>query len=294
MVRESSGRVVPYFLIAFGLNWLIWGAMLWYQHAGPVIPQVALMLSVWGPLVAAISLTWRDEGFAGVRRLLARGLRWRVRWYWYAIVVVAYPLLVSGVAAGVVEGITFGGVPMQIDLSLHLLLGTLFVGALVLLFEEYGWRGYALPRLQARLGAWRASPLIGFLWGVWHLPLWLLQPQRAMGGPFALAFALFVFGCIAASVLYTCVYNGTGGSLLLVALVHGVDDVLVGWVWARDDPDKLAWMAVFLCVQAAIALLLLRRFGPAYLAPVAIKGSDCKEKAPRTVSGQESGQPIGG
>ncbi|HET6632320.1 MAG TPA: type II CAAX endopeptidase family protein [Rhodanobacteraceae bacterium] len=271
MAGQSSGRVIAYFLIAFGLNWLIWGAMLWYQRADDhVIPQLAFLLSVWGPLVAAISLTWRDEGFAGVRQLLARGLRWRVRWYWYAIVLVAYPFVVSGVTAGLAEVVSLGGIPMQTDLSLRLLLGTLFVSAVVLVFEEYGWRGYALPRLQAKLGAWHASLLIGVLWGVWHLPLWLLQPQRAMGGPFALAFGVFVFGCIAASVLYTCVYNGTGGSLLLVGLIHGVDDVLVGWVWATDDADKLAWLAVFLCVQAVAALLLLWRFGPARLTSVAI------------------------
>src|SRR5690606_8411033 len=70
--------------------------------------------------------------------------------------------------------------------------------------EEPGWRGFALPRLQERLGPLRATALLGLLWGVWHVPLY---GPLGFAVPFVLAF------------LYTPLYNRTG-SVLLCVLLH--------------------------------------------------------------------------
>jgi membrane protease YdiL (CAAX protease family) len=79
--------------------------------------------------------------------------------------------------------------------------------------EEIGWRGYALPRLQARHSALISTLVVGVIWGLWHLPKFLLDWN-------AVSFAWFMGHIIAAAFLYTWVYNGTRGSLLLVTLLH--------------------------------------------------------------------------
>jgi uncharacterized protein len=82
--------------------------------------------------------------------------------------------------------------------------------------EELGWRGLALPRLQSHHSALRASLIVGAFWGFWHLPLYLIGLE---GRPLTL-FPAFVLSVVAASVVCTWMYNGTGGSLLIVVLYH--------------------------------------------------------------------------
>jgi len=79
--------------------------------------------------------------------------------------------------------------------------------------EEIGWRGYVLPRLQAKHTALAASLILGVIWGFWHLPKFLSHWNTV-------SFAWFMVHTLAGSVLYTWMYNGTKGSLLLVTLFH--------------------------------------------------------------------------
>jgi membrane protease YdiL (CAAX protease family) len=96
-----------------------------------------------------------------------------------------------------------------------------FAGLVFFLFqvvangEEFGWRGYALPKLQGRQSALVASLIIGLVWAVWHVPKYLTA-----GDPHDLPFWFFTLNMIASSILYTWVFNGSGGSLLLALLLH--------------------------------------------------------------------------
>lgn len=80
--------------------------------------------------------------------------------------------------------------------------------------EEIGWRGFALPRLQERLGGVRASFVVGTGWCVWHAMMFDL----AGAGLHWLVFLLPFF--IAGSVFFTWLWNRTGGSLLIAVLAH--------------------------------------------------------------------------
>jgi membrane protease YdiL (CAAX protease family) len=91
-----------------------------------------------------------------------------------------------------------------------------------------GWREYALPRLQTRYGALTASLILGVLWACWHLPAWFLPGSTQAG----LSFPVFLVGIIATSIIYTWFYNSTGGSLLLIIVLHTIFDICTTGPWA--------------------------------------------------------------
>jgi uncharacterized protein len=84
--------------------------------------------------------------------------------------------------------------------------------------EEAGWRGYALPRMQARLGPLPATLLLALLWAAWHAPLFFVL--ASYGDFSAVTVPAFFIGLTAGALVLTSIYNGTGGSILAVALWH--------------------------------------------------------------------------
>ena len=91
--------------------------------------------------------------------------------------------------------------------------------------EELGWRGFALPRLQQHRNALDASIFLGLIWGLWHLPLYFVPgtgQSEMLGTGTSPAFAIggFLGWTIGLSVLFTWLFNQTGGSLIVVIRFH--------------------------------------------------------------------------
>ena len=82
--------------------------------------------------------------------------------------------------------------------------------------EEIGWRGFALPRLADRVGLRLASLLLGVIWALWHLPQFYIADADTYHQPF-IVWALQV---VAMSVAFAWLYAKSGGSLLVVMLMH--------------------------------------------------------------------------
>ncbi len=163
--------LVAFFVLAFGLTWpyLIADALGSWGLLPFRLPLVLWIPMGYGPTFAALIVTGATSGKAGIHALLRRLLVWRVGAPWYALAI-----------GGLV-------IPSAITLGLYTLLGGhaplpafslgLILQLLVLLLvhglingEELGWRGYALPRLQAQRSALAASLILGAIWAMFHLP----------------------------------------------------------------------------------------------------------------------------
>jgi membrane protease YdiL (CAAX protease family) len=230
-MTHSLGRrpLTGYFALAFGLTWS------WLLLALGVlrlpVPVAATVGSFVGPTAAAFTMAALAEGRAGVFDLLDRYRRWRVPGRWYLLVLLGWPALFAAAALLRPGGIEAFRAPTLVVIGSVLGMFALIMVAGGPLGEEPGWRGFALPRLQQRLGPLLGALLLGALHGLWHLPVFLLVPGYN-GAPADLpgtlvAFGWFVLAVTAGAVLASWVFNRTDGSLVPVVLLHTTTNVAV-------------------------------------------------------------------
>ncbi len=198
-------RLVAFFGLTFVLSW--WS---WPFYALDLAPTAFFPC---GPLVAALVVIGVAEGKAGYRDLGARMIRWRVGWTWW-LVAVGTPLAVLAVAA--VANVAIWGAP--VPLLATMAWSQLALGAAVRfvnpldgpLGEEPGWRGYALPQLQAQRSPLVSGPSSGCIVALWHLPLVATGMLAPVGLPITFAITL----------VYVWLFNRTGGSVLMTMVFH--------------------------------------------------------------------------
>lgn len=182
-------------------------------------------LLVFGPSLAGVIVIAIVYGKEGLRDLTQRALRWRVGIVWWAIALFLPALLtlvsigINVLLGGKIPGFTFFRQEWYLAPVFFLL--TIVGGPLG---EEFGWRGFALPKLQGRWSPLITSLIIGTVWGLWHLPQFLLPGSlHAVIGMSLLP--VYVLGEIVLSIMMTWIYNKTGGSLLLAGfLFHNADN----------------------------------------------------------------------
>jgi membrane protease YdiL (CAAX protease family) len=220
----SAGHLFLFVITAYLLAWLCFGVPILAARgliALPAPEAAFLTLATLGVCLAGIGAAAVESGRSGVRALLAQVPRWRVRPVWYLAALFVPALFPAG---GFLLSLALGtppppAPPLQVWLSLPLLLIALVIPAIL---EEVGWRGYALPRLQRRFGALRASLILGVIWAGLHLPLWLL-PDFGFADQ---SIPLYLVQVLAFSVVLAWLYNATGGSLLLTGMAHAA---INGW-----------------------------------------------------------------
>ncbi|MFI7226738.1 CPBP family intramembrane glutamic endopeptidase [Nonomuraea angiospora] len=220
--------LISFFVLADLMSWLAWtpyilsanGLGVWdfsfpsllgtTQFTG-VLPGAYL-----GPIFGAFIVTAAADGREGLRRWIGRMTKWRVSWVWYAVAALGVPAAII-VAAVAVSGEDLHLPPLAV-LAVYvpgLLIQLVTTG----LAEEPGWRDFALPRLQRRFGPLGATLVLGPLWGVWHLPLFLSEWGGWPDVTWMRVGEFIAFAC-AFSVVVTWVFNRTGQSLPLVMLLH--------------------------------------------------------------------------
>src|SRR5215213_3880870 len=246
--------VAIFVALSYASAWAWWLPLVILGDRTP--PALGLILSILGsamPSTMAIVLVARLHGGAEVRRLLRRLVMGRVGIFWYAAIVALTALMVVAVWVSTLFGAPAPVVVATVAGTLSIFLFSIFPGSAV--GEELGWRGFALPRLQERRSALAASLIVGSVWGAYHFPLFLLgAPNR----PLAL-FLPFAISCVILSIFYTWMYNGTGGSLLIVVLLHATTNLPLTIVYAAlgERVVPVFWLLdAMLAITAAVLIAL--------------------------------------
>jgi uncharacterized protein len=258
--------ILSFFVLANLASWIAWipyilslhGLGVWHFQfpGGSGGGQLLGMLpgAYLGPIGAALFVTTVVDGRAGVRAWARRLWRWNVNWRWYVGILLGVPATMV-LAAFVASG---GSAQLpSATIVVALLSGLLVQMVTTGLAEEPGWRDFALPRVQRLLGAPAAAVVIGALWGMWHLPLFLTEWGGFPDVPWYRPVELVAF-CIVFNVLMTWVFNRTGQSLPMAMMLHVSVNNTASVAWGEMFPAMHRDMAQHaLLVAATVAAVVV-------------------------------------
>jgi hypothetical protein len=237
LVHVNWGEVMLFVLLAYGLAW-VWSGFWLLPYLGTLLTQsttptdmverlgpAATLGTMLTPMIAALIMRIfvSKEGVKG-----SLGLLRSPKYYLAALIVPA--VFVSAVIL-IVQALGLGEFRWS-EANWFVYLMLLVIALPVTLFtfgEEYGWRGYLLPRLLP-LGEIRASVLLGVIWGVWHLPL-ILAGLNYPGVNVWMDIIVFTFVTVALSFTYTWFYVASSGSVLVAAVFHASTNQFSDTFW---------------------------------------------------------------
>lgn len=259
--RDSP--LVVFTLATFAFSWTVWaGATAAFESSRQ---DLFLTLAVLGPAFGAlIALSRTGESVSDwVRRRVFRvpSARWVL-----VIVLTAFGIEFVRVGLQVMVppvGIS-GTLPPDIPSFWNRLARLVLLLSFLAGFEEFGWRGYALPHLQERYGALGGSVILGVLWGVWHVPAYVIATQLV------LIFAGFLVTTVAFSVVITWVFNGSGGMVWSAFLLHGLHNVAIGVIGSLSQKGITVYYLAGLGAMALAGSYPLYRYGQGTLSPAGI------------------------
>jgi uncharacterized protein len=251
MVKQRP--LITFFVLTYALSWLAWP--LWASGLYPIAPVFS-----FAPFLAALVVLAVTRGKGGVGGLLRRMVRWRVGIRWYAVAL----LLPAGLtlAATVLNVLLGARAPSAADLSgwTGLLPGfavALLIPGLGGAWEEPGWRGFALPRLQAGRSALFAALILGVLIAAWHLPLMVV-------GDVHWSDTVSIMGAV---IVFNWVFNNANGSVLIIMMMHATNNAVSGSffgpMFSGADSVRQGWLLA--AVWCAVAIVVVILAGPAHL-----------------------------
>jgi len=227
--------LTAFFLLVFGLTWsfMIVDALGSHDILSFRLPIPLLILMGYMPTLAAVIVTGLTKGKAGIRALFGKLLIVHVGIKWYVFAIFGYGVMS---AAAIMLANLFGGSspsPLFSEEMSHSSGPIAMIINAVMLYvvlglingEELAWRGFALPRLQAKYNALTSSIILGVMWGLFHLPLFFTGTGSSQAGA---SFLPFLISIVILSILFTWMYNNTQGSVLMAYLLHAATNT-----WTR-------------------------------------------------------------
>lgn len=249
-----------FFALAFAVMWTFFFAVAFIPiSAGSSLGGGLILLGASAPALAALAVTFRAEGRAGVIALLRRITQSRVAAKYY-VFAIGFMIAIK-LSAALIYHASTSAWPRFDTSQWYLIPAAIAFSTPFQAGEEIGWRGYALPRLAERFGLASASVLLGLIWGVWHLPQFFIRG----GDSYQQSFPVFVLQVTAMSVAFAWLYTRTNGSLLLTMLLHAAinnsKDIVPSGVPGGTETfgfhaSRISWIALALLWGCAAGFLL--------------------------------------
>ncbi|MCF7931109.1 MAG: CPBP family intramembrane metalloprotease [Acholeplasmataceae bacterium] len=257
-----------FFVITFIWAWVLWMPFVLpsfglYEMTETLegLVMLAVMIGAFGPLIAAMILTYRDGGKEKVRQYFRKCLNFKIKPIYY-LMAILLGLVITAAAHYLtnlsgLDNLPNNLIPEGINIPIYVLI----IPYLLMLFilgggqEEFGWRGFAQEPMQERLGVLKGSILIGLIWSLWHLPLWFIIGEGHSYYPF-LAFMLYATSW---SVIIGIMYNLSGKKMVVAWIMHAVGNLSVPLfpvLFLEDVPQPGYWVWAILNLLVAAGMVI--------------------------------------
>ncbi len=258
-----------YFVLVFIITW---GSILFVvgpegfpgqgEQLQRLFPLVFLAMAA-GPSLAGVLLTGIIDGKEGLRGLFSRMVRWRVNMRWYGVALLITPLLLVAILAALtlISPVFVPGIITTGDKT-AILVFSIIGGLAAGFFEELGWTGFAIPKMQKKHSAFATSIMLGVIWASWHLLPDFWGSYVAYGEVYVPHFLLWVVALPAYRILMVWVYNNTG-SLLVAQLMHAsfAGSQFLLTPSAVSIADSVLWYLIFTAALCVTAVVVVRIYG---------------------------------
>ena len=255
-------KLIYFIVLTFLISWSLWLPFYFNQE----INEFFVLFGGWGPTISALILTYVYGNKYDVINLLKKALIWRVKIKYYLFSVfgimllfflnlffndyilkirIDYYLITESIG---LENLSFISI---ILLSPILSLINTFVGGPIA--EELGWRGYAQSLLQEKISYNLSGLIIGFIWAIWHLPLFIFLPKATANIP--LFYYIILFSCF--GVLFSWLFNKTSRSILISILFHGGINFTIGLIGSEllsDENILISFLAFVLILTILVSI----------------------------------------
>lgn len=210
-----------FFLSTFVFSWIFWSIAIILNQDFMSFPTIIFYaLGGFGPSIIGILLMYLTKKKKEIKDFWYRSRDFkRINYKWYGAIIILSlaPLLIAGGLSILFEG---SGISLDTAFMSSFLFSLMFL-IIGVLAEEWGWRGYILDPLQKKYNALISSVILGFFWGIWHLPLFFFNGtyQQSLG-VFSIEFWMFFIMIFPHSIIYTLIFNNTNRSILSAILFH--------------------------------------------------------------------------
>jgi membrane protease YdiL (CAAX protease family) len=266
--KHLSGRKpFAFFVLTFAFAWgiLVPAKLIGLDEYGLAAYTPLAMISGFAPMAAAVTLVARRHGWQESWQFFRQAFDLKTKPV-YLLLALLIPMAIIMVAHFLAQEVNLEVAETLFPQAVNPWLAFIPYVFFALLLgggqEEFGWRGYAQQPLQQRFGITKASLLIGFIWGLWHLPLWFFPEGQGQYSAVA-----FVIHTTAVSVVYGLLYNASGQKLIVALLYHAMWNAVPALFpflhQVEGKPQTAYWVYAGVTVVAGIiaAIIIHRRTG---------------------------------
>lgn len=251
-MKNIRKELISFLIIAFAWTWLLNAPRVLASYGlisiPPLISTILGYSAVFGPGIAAFVLSRVQSGTQGVKSLWNRGWTARFPRKWLLPTILLMPVM--GILTVLILRLFNQPVAWEYALPPAMIVPIgLLIWLLGALPEEYGWRGYALPRLLEQYSPLIASLVLGLIWGIWHLPLHFISGTTQ----YVIPIWEFVLQTVLLTVIYTWLYQGTGGSILIAGIFHAIGNI-TGAVFPYWTTEAGRWISFGLILIPAVLI----------------------------------------